>query len=267
MFSDNIWRDLQQEASYQRSDVDRQKLKSALTWLSTQSIEHMLVAFYNSRNFLITIEEVGRGARHEVSIEPDEVFRRCVVLSAKGFIAAHNHPEGGPLPSRQDIALTQRMIARGAMLDIHMLDSLIVDDRGVCNSLRQTKAIDPWYPARPWAHNGPAIAKAILELDRNLADQAEEIRPFVEGPGLKVLLALYLTAGGKLLHEISLATGLARSTVSRVLKGLLMAGLAANISPAAKPKFQRYRMTDYGYAVTESLLRGDEVARPQLVPA
>ncbi len=227
----------------------------------------MLVAFYNSRNHLIVVEELARGGRHTVSFEPDDVFRRCVVLSAKGFVAIHNHPEGGALPSRQDIIFTERMISRGATLDIHMLDSLIVDDQGTCNSLRQSKAIDPWYPARPWAHHGPAIARSMLELERNLANQADEIRPYVEGPGIKLLLALYIENSGKLVQEISLITGLARSTVARALKGLLAAGLATSISPAAKARFQRYRLTEEGFAVIESLLRGEPAARPLLVPA
>lgn len=227
----------------------------------------MLIAFYNGRNNLIDVEQLAKGGRHSVSFEPDDVFRRAVVLSAKGFIAIHNHPDGGARPSQQDIAWTQRLISRGAMLDIHMLDSLIVDDQGTCNSLRQSKAINPWYPARPWAHHGPAIARAMLELDRNLANQVDEVRSVVEGPGVKLLLALYLESSGKLLQEISLMTGLARTTVARALRGLLTAGLATNISPAAKPCFHRYRLTDEGFAVTESLMRGDEIARPQPVLA
>lgn len=265
MFRDHFRDHLQPYAGYERSEFDRKRLNAALAWLSTQSVEHMLIAFYNGRNNLIDVEQLAKGGRHSVSFEPDDVFRRCVVLSAKGFIAIHNHPDGGALPSRQDIAWTQRMICRGAMLEIHMLDSLIVDDQGACNSLRQSKAIDPWYPARPWAHHGPAIARAMLELERNLANQAEEIRQYVEGPGIKLLLALYLENSGKLLQEISLITGLARSTVARALKGLVVSGLATSISPAAKPRFQRYRLTDQGFAVTESLLRGDEAFRPRPV--
>jgi DNA-binding MarR family transcriptional regulator len=267
MFCDHLRRSIPAQVSYNRSEFDNAKLKAAVAWLASQPVEHFLVAFYNSRNNLIGIEELAKGGRHNVSFETEEVFRRCVVLSAKGFIAIHNHPEGGSKPSRQDITFTQRMIARGSVYNIHMLDSLIVDDQGGCNSLRQSKAIHPWFSSRPWAHVGPAIAKSMLDLERNLAKQPDNIRPLVGGTGLKLLLALYVDTTGKLVYDISAMTGLARSTVCRGLKGLISSNLVNIVDPAFSARHQRYHLSDEGFAVIESLLHGDCAARPELTLA
>lgn len=213
-------------------------------------------------NRLIAIEELARGGRHSVSIDVDEVLRRCVVLSAKGFIALHNHPEGGALPSREDLILTRRMIARSSALEISMLDSLIVDDQGDCNSLRQTKAVDPWYGSRPFALHGPMIARALLNLERSLASQPDSIRLLLDGPGMKLLLALYLDPTGKLVQEVSVMTGLSRSTVARALKGLVGAGLVVQRTPSAKPRHQRYNLSEEGLIITEVVMRGESMAQP-----
>lgn len=267
MFRDNIWSNSQQQTDYRRSEFDANKLRTAISWLSTQPVEHMLVAFYNPRSNLIAIEELARGGRHSVSFDLDDIFRRCVMLSAKGCMVIHNHPEGGSKPSREDIAFTKRMISRGATLDIHLLDSMIVDDLGNCTSLRQSKIIDPWYPQRPWAHHGPAIARALLDLDRTLASQSDDIRRFVEGPGIKLLLALYLHHSAQPVHEISIATTLSRATTARVLKGLLQIGLVTAVGSTSGPRHQKFKLSEDGFSVTECLLSGGEVSRLSITGA
>jgi DNA-binding MarR family transcriptional regulator len=225
----------------------------------------MVIAYYTEDNYLITVEELAKGQRHSVNFEPDDVFRRCIMLSARGFIAIHNHPFDRASPSRRDIATMQRLISLGSVLKIHLLDALIVDAEGNCISLRQSKAIDPWYPDRPWAHHGPAIAKAVLNLERNIAVQPDELRSLVEGPALKLLLALYLTLSPKLVQELSFETRLSQATVARILKAHLASQLVHAASAAQAARDQRYALTNQGFDLVESILTGEHVTHRQTV--
>jgi DNA repair protein RadC len=55
-----------------------------------------------------------------------DVFREPVRQGAAAVIVAHNHPSGDTTPSRQDIDVTEQLIAAGKLLDIDVLDHLII---------------------------------------------------------------------------------------------------------------------------------------------
>ena len=42
------------------------------------------------------------------------------------MILVHNHPSGDPSPSREDIAVTERLVKGGKILDIPVLDHVIL---------------------------------------------------------------------------------------------------------------------------------------------
>jgi DNA-binding MarR family transcriptional regulator len=267
MLCDNIWRDVPQSRDFSRKEYDDRQIRAALAWLAGRTVEHMVIAYYTEDSYLITVEELAKGRRHSVDFEPDDIFRRCIMLSARGFIAIHNHPFDTSAPSRQDISMMQRLISLGSVLKIHLLDALIVDAQGNCTSLRQTKAIDPWYPDRPWAHHGPAIAKALLSIEQNVAAQPDEIRPLIEGPALRLLMALYLGHAPKLVQELSHETRLSQATAARALKSLLTADLIKTASPTNSPRSQRYQLTGRAFDIIESVLTGERVQRQLPIPA
>ena len=68
-------------------------------------------------------------------VHPREVYRPAIAQGACAIILVHNHPSGDPDPSPQDLALTERLVAAGALLDIRILDHVIVG-RGRYTSLR-----------------------------------------------------------------------------------------------------------------------------------
>jgi DNA repair protein RadC len=67
------------------------------------------------------------------------VFQEAVVARAAALVLFHNHPSGDPEPSAEDLALTRRLAAAGALMGIEVLDHLILGagryvslkDRGV----------------------------------------------------------------------------------------------------------------------------------------
>jgi DNA repair protein RadC len=59
-------------------------------------------------------------------VHPREVFQEAVVARAAALILFHNHPSGDPEPSPEDVALTRRLVAAGALMGIEILDHLVL---------------------------------------------------------------------------------------------------------------------------------------------
>lgn len=94
--------------------------------LMASQVERFLVVSVDAKNRAKAEREVARGGRTSCQVDPTEVFRLLVSESASGAVFVHNHPSGDPEPSRQDLELTERLVAAGALLEIRILDHIIV---------------------------------------------------------------------------------------------------------------------------------------------
>jgi DNA repair protein RadC len=56
------------------------------------------------------------------------VVQRALALNASALILAHQHPSGVTEPSAADRALTERLKAALAMVDVRVLDHFIVGE-------------------------------------------------------------------------------------------------------------------------------------------
>jgi DNA repair protein RadC len=81
---------------------------------------------------------VGGGA--SAPVEPRDVFREAVAGRASAIVLFHNHPSGDPAPSRDDVALTARMVRAGDMIGIDVVDHLVLADSRYF-SFRETGAL------------------------------------------------------------------------------------------------------------------------------
>ena len=61
-------------------------------------------------------------------ISPRELFIEALQNNAVYIILLHNHPSGDPMPSREDILVTQRIREGGSLLGIELLDHIIIGD-------------------------------------------------------------------------------------------------------------------------------------------
>ena len=52
----------------------------------------------------------------------------AILANCASIIIAHNHPSGDPLPSKEDRALTARLLEAGRLLGIPLVDSIIIGD-------------------------------------------------------------------------------------------------------------------------------------------
>lgn len=62
-----------------------------------------------------------------------ELFKSAILSNAASVIMFHNHLSGDPSPSSEDIELTRRMAAAGAILGINVLDHIIVAGDNYCS--------------------------------------------------------------------------------------------------------------------------------------
>lgn len=82
----------------------------------------------DTKNRLIREFRVSEGTLTNSLIHPREAFREAVKESAASVIFVHNHPSGDPSPSRDDMAVTERLKTAGEIIGIRMLDHIIIGD-------------------------------------------------------------------------------------------------------------------------------------------
>lgn len=76
------------------------------------------------------------GGLNSSIVEPRDVFKEPVRLSADKIIIVHNHPSGNPYPSESDIKLTKRFFEAGKIFGIEVIDHIIIGN-GVFSSLKK----------------------------------------------------------------------------------------------------------------------------------
>ena len=69
---------------------------------------------------------VGGGAGNTVHVSPRDIYRRLLRERAVACVVIHNHPSGDPAPSREDEALTKRLVDVGTLHDLHVSDHIII---------------------------------------------------------------------------------------------------------------------------------------------
>ncbi|WP_242961474.1 RadC family protein [Peptostreptococcus faecalis] len=94
------------------------------------------VIVLNTKNEIITDEDVFIGTLNQSIVHPREVFVEAIKRNGNSIILMHNHPSGNPSPSDEDIDVTNRMRECGDILGIKVLDHIIIGD-GIYYSLEE----------------------------------------------------------------------------------------------------------------------------------
>lgn len=99
--------------------------------------EHLICISMNGAQEVIATRVVTIGLADKTLIHPREVFADPITDRATAIILAHNHPNGIPNPSPDDIILTQKIAEAGKTLGIALLDHVIFNQRGSCSMVEQ----------------------------------------------------------------------------------------------------------------------------------
>ena len=90
--------------------------------------EECWVIFLNARNCEISRTRVSSGGGLSTTIDVPQIIRTALERGASGIFLVHNHPTGSPMPSRADIAETERLRNGMRTVGLSLLDHVIVSD-------------------------------------------------------------------------------------------------------------------------------------------
>jgi len=102
-----------------------------------QDREHFWVIGLNAKNRLLFIDLASLGVLTGSLVSPMNVFRLAISRGVASVIVGHNHPSGDPTPSRDDIAVTERLKKAGEILGVTLLDHVIIGSDEQFVSLRE----------------------------------------------------------------------------------------------------------------------------------
>jgi DNA repair protein RadC len=90
--------------------------------------EELVAVLLDTARTVIGLARISVGGIQSSIVEPVQVFKAAILANATAVVLAHNHPSGNPEPSREDVAVTKKMLKAGEALGIPVLDHLIVTD-------------------------------------------------------------------------------------------------------------------------------------------
>ena len=96
--------------------------------LRYETHERFLVILLDSKNNVISTQQISEGSLSNAVVHPREVLAPAIVAHAASFIAVHNHPSGNPHPSDEDKSLARALESAGEVMGIPFMDNLIVGD-------------------------------------------------------------------------------------------------------------------------------------------
>ena len=99
-----------------------------LPLFGSRTTEHFGVVLLDSKHRVMRTTTIAVGTLNSTVVEPRDVFREAVMGSAAALVVFHNHPSGDPSPSPDDLALTRRLVAAGALMGIEIVDHIVVGD-------------------------------------------------------------------------------------------------------------------------------------------
>jgi DNA repair protein RadC len=99
---------------------------NAMKFLEDEDREKLYVLHLDSKRRILGKELISVGTLKTSLIHPREVFKGAIVNNSDSIIFVHNHPSGDATPSREDIGITERLIASGELLGIDVVDHIIV---------------------------------------------------------------------------------------------------------------------------------------------
>jgi DNA repair protein RadC len=88
--------------------------------------ERFLVAFLDNSNSIIELRTVSKGTTNMAVVYPRDILKMALANDCSSIILSHNHPGGSLRASREDVALTQRIVDIFKPLDINVIDHIIV---------------------------------------------------------------------------------------------------------------------------------------------
>ena len=119
-----------------RSALERPRYKTPrelacylLPQYGAAQVEQFGIVMLDTKHRVLRIKLVSMGGLDQTVVEPRDVFREAAIVSASAVVLFHNHPSGDPMPSPDDLQLTERLVRAGDIMGIEVLDHLILSEQ------------------------------------------------------------------------------------------------------------------------------------------
>ncbi|MDF2820077.1 MAG: hypothetical protein K0R15_518 [Clostridiales bacterium] len=90
--------------------------------------EQLMLVLLDTKNKVIFSKTISMGTVNSSLVSPRELFIEALKNDAVSVAVLHNHPSGDPTPSKEDIAITKRIMEAGSIIGIQLLDHIIIGD-------------------------------------------------------------------------------------------------------------------------------------------
>ncbi|MBT5994936.1 MAG: DNA repair protein RadC [Candidatus Marinimicrobia bacterium] len=94
--------------------------------LRDKSQELFMVIYLNGRNQILKMETLFEGTLNTSAVYPREVVKKALENDASALVLVHNHPNGNPSPSQEDLTITKKLKEAARTIDIYIHDHLII---------------------------------------------------------------------------------------------------------------------------------------------
>lgn len=94
--------------------------------IGTPDREHFVIIGMSARWRAIGASTIAIGAETWAATSIGCILRTALLMSARSFILAHNHPGGDPKPSKEDIIFTRKVRDAVGYVDMQMTDHIII---------------------------------------------------------------------------------------------------------------------------------------------
>lgn len=116
-----------------------QEVYETFRFLMNETKEVFLTLHLDGKNRIIAVDMVSIGSLNQSIVHPREVFKSACLSNAAAVILIHQHPTGDPTPSREDIAITNRLKEAGELMGIKVLDHIIVGEGSYHSFVEQNR--------------------------------------------------------------------------------------------------------------------------------
>src|SRR5207247_8147256 len=99
----------------------------------SRPVEQFGVVLLDAKHRVLRTTLLAVGTLSATVVEPRDVFREATLGAASAIVVFHNHPSGDPTPSPDDVELTRRLLAAGALMGIDLVDHVILGEVRYCS--------------------------------------------------------------------------------------------------------------------------------------
>lgn len=95
---------------------------------TTADREMVVVMSLTAKLEALAVEIVAVGGLDACYIDTRNIFKHSLLNNASCIFCFHNHPSGDPMPSKEDVQITQQIREAGKILGVCLVDHIIIGD-------------------------------------------------------------------------------------------------------------------------------------------